>query len=480
MPADGFSAHFSPRGASDNGVSSSLQAEQSVLGAIMMNPACIEALPPGFGPHIFAGQDHAEIFEAAVAAARSGATYLVPMVEAVLPHLAEQDSYIRRLPAAAISYRPSDVFGYAKGLLTLYQRRAVLDLIEEVRRDVSVPDPEGGAMAAIAARASEALDRIAALQAEGKGATTLGDAVAEAIAAGEAAAQRDGGLAGVSSGFQCFDRRLGGLEGGAVYVLGARPAMGKTALAVQMAMRVAQAGLPVLFVSLEMQARQVGRRALALASRVKLEDLRSGDFTRCSFMAEDVVVGQRRLIELPLLIEDEPALTAQAIALRAKAAIRKFGKLGLLVIDHLHIMGRPESAARFGDTQAITEISGGVKRIAKELDIPVLLLAQLNRRVEGQDDKRPSMADLRQSGAVEQDAEAVGFLYRQEYYLARQKPEEIGDSKFAEATTKWQAQMEAARGRAEVIWDKVRDGETGVDDLRFDGERVRFFEEGEA
>jgi replicative DNA helicase len=818
MPvADDFDTPFARRLGEDDGVLVSSLWEQAVLGAVLMAPECLEKLPPGFGPHVFAVEDHGAIFEAAQAAAKSGSTYLVPQVEAILPRLAGPQGYIRTLPGAAISFRASDVAGYAQGLISLYQRRSLVHLADMVKREAMMADdPQRAPAASIAARAAEALDRIAASEAEGKGSVMLGDAVTEAIAAGEAAALRDGRLAGISSGFGCFDQRLGGLEGGAVYVLGARPAMGKaqpldakvlradgswarmgdlrlgdtlasidgaqsrvsgvfpqgvkpiyrisfsdgrsteccadhfwsvhnrkwpkprvmttaqiaslieqdqyrrrlsidlvsghfgqnaalpidpwllgaligngsfmqsglrfstasaetldavklrmavggsltfdgrytytlvgqhelraslvalglwgsrseekfipevykradresrlqllrglldtdgwvekfgailystssrqlaedvrdlvrslggvcririktpfythkgerrqglqhyvcgishpygqdlltvgykrdravrvakpvrltvqsveyvrdaearciavthpsrlyvtdgyivthnTALAVQMAMRVAQTGLPVLFVSLEMQARQIGRRALALASRVKLRDLRSGDFTRCPFMAEDVVVGQQRLAELPLLIEDEPSLTAQAIALRAKAAIRKFGSLGLVVIDHLHIMGRPESAARFGDTQAITEISGGVKRMAKELDVPVLLLAQLNRRVEGQDDKRPSMADLRQSGAVEQDAEAVGFLYRPEYYLARQKPEDLGDTKFAEATAKWQTQMEAAGGRAEVIWDKVRDGETGVDDLRFDGERVRFFEEGEA
>ena len=169
----------------------------------------------------------------------------------------------------------------------------------------------------------------------------------------------------------------------------------------------------------------------------------------------------------------------QAIKLRAKAAKRRMSGLGLLVIDHLHIMGRPECAGRHGDTQAVTEMSAGVKAISKELGMPVLLLAQLNRGVEGREDKRPSAADLRQSGAIEQDADTIMFIYRKAFYTETReevpKPRRRGD--FADVVP---THLTGPDDQAEILFEKVRDGERGVEYLRYDAPRARFHEEGRA
>ncbi|MFL5335127.1 MAG: replicative DNA helicase [Geminicoccaceae bacterium] len=482
MAADGFQWGAAEGPASAEHDQEAVRMEQTLLAALLCNPTCFEHLPAGFGVHHFGAEGHGDIFEAAKAAAASGAKNITPAVQTALPRFAGPGGYIVSLVSGLMSARPNDAVLYAREVMEAADRRSLLALADSIRRMAVEEEPRRQPPTAIVNKAIEELDRIAAGQRHGRAATLLAQAMDEAIRAGEEAAARGGALSGLSSGFRCIDDRLGGMEGGGVYVLGARPGVGKSGLALQIAMRVAQKGNPVLFISLEMQARQFGRRALALASGVSLQALKRGDFARDTAMADAVVRGRRRYEALPLAIEDEPSLTVPAIALRAKTARRRLGGLRLVIIDHLHIVGRPESAGRFGDTQAITEISMGIKRMAKDFDIPVLLLAQLNRGVEGREDKRPGLADLRQSGAIEQDAEVVMFLYRPDYYTAT-KVVERRDNESAEAYAK-RCQMHddyirETAGKAEVLFDKVRDGERGVETLGFDGEHVRFYEEGE-
>ena len=459
-----------------------VRMEQTLLAALLCNPTCIEHLPAGFGAHHFGAEGHGDIFEVAKTAAGSGAKTITPAVQKALPRFAGPHGYIVELVGGLISARPDDAVLYAREVMEAADRRSLLALADNIRRMAVEEEPRRQPPTAIVNKAIEELDRIAAGQRQGRAAALLEQAVDAAIRAGEEAAARGGALSGLSTGFRCIDDRLGGMEGGGVYVLGARPGVGKSALALQIAVRVARQRRPVLFVSLEMQARQFGRRALALASGLDLRALKRGEYARNNAMADAVVQARQQFAGLPLAIEDEPALTVPSIALRAKTARRRLGGLGLVVIDHLHIVGRPESAGRFGDTQAITEISMGIKRMAKDFDIPVLLLAQLNRQVEGREDKRPGLADLRQSGAIEQDAEAVMFLYRPDYYTAT-KVVERRDNESAEAYAKrcqvHDDYIRETAGKAEVLFDKVRDGERGVETLGFDGEHVRFYEEGE-
>lgn len=462
--------------------------EQAVLAAILLAPKVLDALPSGFGPQHFAFDNHGEIFEAAVAAAQTGATFLSPLVETALPALSGRDGYIRSLPNALLSSRPSDVAIYAERLMTLADRRALVALAEQLRFAAIGGDGEAIDTRALASRAAEELDWIAGRQQKARRAVPLAQAVDEAMAAGEKAAASQNGLSGLSTGFRTIDRRLGGMEPGQLIVLGGRPGMGKTALGLQIALRAATPpgpevpGAKVLFVSLEMQAAQIGRRALALSSGIRLQALRRGEFTRDQAMAHALVRGRARLSSLQVTIEDEPALHVAAIALRARSAARAMGGIDLMVVDHLHIVGRPETAGRFGDTQAITEISGGMKRLAKDLGVPLLLLAQLSRGLESRDDKRPTLADLRQSGAIEQDADAIMFLYRPEYYLPASPPERKHgetDEKHQARQSEFYRQKNGMRGRAEVIFAKVRDGEPGTEHLRFNAEQVRFHEQDE-
>jgi len=229
-----------------------------------------------------------------------------------------------------------------------------------------------------------------------------------------------------------------------------------------------------LLISLEMSSRELGRRVLATAAEVPVTAMKYGRIN--ADQASRLVVARRELRGLPLKIDDAAGLTAAQIAGRARSLKRK--GLGLVVIDHLHIVRPDDLDSKQGATWAVGRISGAMKRLAKDCGVPVLLLAQLNRGVEGRDDKRPGLGDLRQAGDIEQDADAVGFVYRPEYYLGSEPEPREGEarSKLDERRLAWCDRKAEVAGQAELIWAKIRDGETGTDQLRFDGPTTTFRE----
>lgn len=475
MAADGFDWR-ADRAAGDD-------AETALLAALLVNPAAFEALPEGFGAHYFTTDSNREIYEAAFTAAEGGATRLLPFVSAMLPHLDGAGGRLEQLRKAGASARVEDAVFYASVIKELDERRQILALAEEMKRSVEVASADRQPNTVILNRAIASLEQIAAAQRVSQPSVMIGPAAFSALQAGQKAAESGNALSGLSTYFPSLDRRLGGMEPGAVYLIGGRPGSGKSGLGLQIGLRAALDGKRVAIFSLEMKAMQLGRRALSLASGVSLADIKTGNFARDPDMANALIQAQQQLDDLPLLIEDESSLMVQAIQLRAKQASRKLGGLDLLIIDHLHIVGRPEGSARHGDTFAITEVSHGIKRIAKALDVPVLELAQLSRSVENRDDKRPGLPDLRQSGTIEEDVDVAMFLYRQDYYTANLS-EAVRERETPEVHQRRIEQQrryaEENRGKAEVIFDKVRDGEDGTEHLRFDAPRVRFHEEGDA
>lgn len=303
-------------------------------------------------------------------------------------------------------------------------------------------------------------------------ASSLDDAMDAAIAAADEAA-RCNGPSGTSIGFPSIDKMLGGLEDGTLTVLAGRPGMGKSALGWQMAINAARQGIGVLAVSLEMSATELGRRALAAASGVPIVTMKRGTMT--TDQASAIVRARREMQDLPLTIEDAGGLTSGMISLKAKAARRRHG-LGLIMIDHLHIVAPDAADARQGPTHAVGQISAAMKRLAKEMNCPVLLLAQLNRAVEARDDKRPGLGDLRQSGGIEQDADAVMFVYRPEYYMKAEPARREAETpeKFNARVRDSRAALAKQAGTAELIVAKVRDGETGTISLGFHGPTTSF------
>jgi replicative DNA helicase len=285
-----------------------------------------------------------------------------------------------------------------------------------------------------------------------------------------------------------LDKKTGGLHPSDLLIVAGRPGMGKSALATKIAYGAAKAllaqarqtdpnALPkatVAMFSLEMSAEQLATRLLAEESRVSGDRIRRGDIGQKDF--DKFVQVSREIGSLPLYIDDTPAITLSALRTRCRRLKRTKG-LALVVVDYLQLM-RP-SAGRQIESRVleVSQITQGLKAIAKELEIPVLALSQLSRAVESRDDKRPQLSDLRESGSIEQDADVVMFIYRDEYYLQQRAPKQVAydnDDKFQSAVEKWQRDMELVHNRAELLIEKQRHGPTGKIDLFFEGEFTRF------
>ncbi|MCL4158257.1 UNVERIFIED_CONTAM: hypothetical protein GTU68_056424, partial [Idotea baltica] len=272
--------------------------------------------------------------------------------------------------------------------------------------------------------------------------------VKTAVEMANAAYQRDGQLAGISTGLRDLDTKLGGLHKSDLLILAGRPSMGKTALATNIAFNVGTIdGGVVGFYSLEMSAEQLATRILAEQCEISSELIRKGDLEEAQF--QKFVEVARVLETKPLFIDDTPALSIGQLAARSRRLKRQHG-LDLLVVDYLQLVSGDSSENRVQEISAITR---GLKAIAKELDIPVIALSQLSRRVEDRDDKRPQLSDLRESGSIEQDADVVMFVYREEYYLSRTEP---------------------LHNVGEVVIGKQRHGPIGIEKLQFEPRFTRF------
>lgn len=456
---------------------SNLEAEQALLGALLANNDAFAAVSDFLRPEHFADGVHAVIYERIATRIAAGEVADAITLRADLEGSGELDpaggaGYLAELLSAMVS--PKVAGQYGRVILDCWMRREVISACEMAAVAAFGAEP-GLAAGTLIERIRDDLLKVERDLPSQARTFSIGRAVQDAIDAGAAVAARGGGLSGASCGFPDLDRVIGGLEPGTNTILAARPGVGKSALGLQMALRMAHGGLRVLYVSLEMSAAQMGRRALSLISRVPLADLRSGAFTRDDGLAEDVVRSRQVFERMPLLIEDEPRLTYQAIAARARTAQRKLGRLDALFIDHLHILGRDDRMARLNDAQAIAEQSAGIRAIGQRMGIPLITLAQLNRGVESREDKRPTLADLRGSGSVEQDADTIGFIYRPEMGL-RDPEKRVGetDHDYARRVNETQQKRADVTGKAFVIFDKVRDGETQQVELRFDARRVRF------
>jgi replicative DNA helicase len=287
-------------------------------------------------------------------------------------------------------------------------------------------------------------------------------------------------MVGPSTGFNDLDKKLGGLHQSDLLILAGRPSMGKTALATNIAFNIAKKyskgtlqdgsegaidGGVVGFYSLEMSAEQLAARILSEVSEVPSDQIRRGDMTEKEFRR--FVEAAKSLEACPLFIDDTPALPITQLAARARRLKRTNG-LDVLIVDYLQLV-RPASS-KDSRVNEVSEITQGLKAIAKELDIPVIALSQLSRQVENRDDKRPQLSDLRESGSIEQDADVVMFVYRGEYYKEREKPNDHEIEKMAA----WQAEMEELHGKAEIIIGKQRHGPIGTIDLSFEGQFTRF------
>ena len=285
------------------------------------------------------------------------------------------------------------------------------------------------------------------------------------------AMKSEDGIVGVPTGLNDLDERLGGLHRSDLVIIAGRPSMGKTALATNIGYYAAKKILDdnkkssIAFFSLEMSSEQLSTRILSEQSRIKSNDIRRGKVTEEEF--NRLIETSRNIHDLPLYIDETPAITISTLSNRARRIKRLFG-LDLIIVDYIQLMAT--GSKRYdGRVQEISEITQGLKALAKELSVPVLALSQLSRAVEHRDDKKPQLSDLRESGSIEQDADVVMFVFREEYYLERKEPK-LGTIEHGE----WQAKMNEIIGSADIIIGKQRHGPTGNIQVEFEGIYTKF------
>jgi replicative DNA helicase len=467
------------------------EAEQALLGAILINNAAYLRVSEFLQPEHFGNAMHGRIF-AAIGKLIERGQIANPVT---LKNLFDQDGalaeiggaqYLARLAGAAATIINAQDYGRA--VHDLYLRRELISLGEDVVNNAYRQDLDDSPREQIERAEKKLFDLATTGQAE-RGFQVFSAALTDAINSAEAAFKRSGKTVGLATGFVDLDRKLGGLHRSDLVILAGRPSMGKTSLATNIAFNAAKTyrggsgsdgrkvpedGGVVGFFSLEMSAEQLATRILSEVSGVASDRIRRGDISREDF--DKFVQATQQLAALPLFIDDTPALTVSALRTRARRLKRQQG-LGLIVVDHIQLL-RPSTQLRVIENrvQEISDLTRSLKALAKELDVPVLALSQLSRAVEQREDKRPMLADLRESGSIEQDADVVMFIFREEYYLSREptrRPDEA-ESKFSERYHEWRERLEKIHGLGEIIVAKQRHGPIGTVKLRFDAETTKF------
>ncbi|MCX5493181.1 replicative DNA helicase [Kaistia dalseonensis] len=459
-----------------------IEAEQALLGAILVNNEAFYRVSDFLEAGHFHEPIHRQIYEITSQIIRQNKVATPVTLKSFLPpDLAIGDlnvpQYLARLAAEATTIINAEDYGRA--IYDLAIRRSLIGIGEDVVNiayDAPIDMPPR-------AQIEDAERRLFALAETGRydgGFHSFEDALKNAIDMASAAYQRDGHLSGIATGLDDLDKQMGGLQPSDLIVLAGRPAMGKTSLVTNIAYNVAKVyrgelqpdgsmktvnGGIVGFFSLEMSAEQLATRIIAEQSGVSSSHIRRGSIDENQFAR--VVAASREMARIPLYIDQTGGLSIAQLTARARRLKRQRG-LDLLVIDYLQLL-QGSGKGQANRVQEITEITTGLKALAKELAVPVIALSQLSRQVEARDDKRPQLSDLRESGSIEQDADVVMFVYRDEYYLKGKMPKEGTEEFF-----KWQAEMEQVAGIAEVIIGKQRHGPTGTVPLQFEAEVTRF------
>jgi replicative DNA helicase len=486
-PSKGGLADFIPPG---RRLPHSVEAEMALLGAILVNNIAFERVSDYLLADHFALAEHRKIFESCRRLIERG-QIADPVT---LKHHLEQTEvlteaggvgYLLRLADAAVTVINAGEYG--RLIHDLFLRRELIALGEDMVNRAYAGDIEETGNQQIE-MAEQGLFDLATRGAYEGGFEAFDQSMASALDIAEAAHKRQGLLSGVPTGFRDIDGRLGGLHPSDLVILAGRPSMGKTALATNIAFNAARAyrreragdedkvvdGAIVGFFSLEMSREQLATRILAEQTQISSDKIRRGLVAADRFA--DLVAASRELQRLPIYIDDTPALTISAMRTRARRLKRQRG-LGLIVIDYLQLIAPSPGSRHDNRVQELSEITRGLKALAKELNVPVLALSQLSRAVEQREDKRPQLADLRESGTIEQDSDVVMFIYREQYYLQRaeptQRPDE-SDDKFDGRHQDWQRRCEKVHNLAEVMIAKQRHGPIGNVKLLFEGEFTRF------
>jgi len=460
-----------------------VEAEQALLGAILVNNDAYYRVSDFLRAEHFFEPLHRKIFEVAAELIRMGKMANPVTMKNFVP--AEEkvgdmtvSHYLARLAAEAVTV--INAADYGRAIYELATRRALISVGEDMV-NVAYDAPVDMSPREQIESAERRLFELAETGRYDGGFESFTDAVKTAVDMANAAYMRDGGLSGISTGIRDLDRRMGGLQPSDLIVLAGRPGMGKTSLATNIAFNIAHAYEPaqqadgsfkaanggvIGFFSLEMSSEQLATRIISEQTEIPSSKIRRGEITEMDF--EKLVACSQTMQKIPLFIDQTGGISIAQLSARARRLKRQRG-LDVIVIDYIQLMTGSGKRGSENRVQEITEITTGLKALAKELATPIIALSQLSRQVENREDKRPQLSDLRESGSIEQDADVVLFVYREEYYLKNREPKPG-----TEEYMKWENEMNDARGKAEVIIAKQRHGPTGTVQMAFHGEFTRF------
>ncbi|MGA0544354.1 replicative DNA helicase [Brevundimonas sp. VNH65] len=474
-------APFSPDAVAVPSMPHNLEAEQALLGALMFDNGVFERLSDRLRGTHFYEPFHQRLYDAIEDHIRQG---LLAEPTILMERFKQDPAFAEfgglRYLADLMDRAPpgANAPDYARVVYDLALRRELIRVGGDIIKEA--PDPERAAIDQIE-QAELTLYSLAENGQPSSGFVSFSNALSGAVQMAAEAYQRDGKLAGLATGLDDLDQKLGGLHPSDLLILAGRPSMGKTALATNIAFNVARSyrweptpegrktvsGGVVAFYSLEMSAEQLAMRILADASGVSSDKLRKGEIDASDFgKVRDAAI---EIGESPLYIDATGGLSISKLAARARRLKRMEHGLDLIIVDYLQLVTVGEGNGQKNRVQEVSEITGGLKALAKELGVPIIALSQLSRQVESRDDKRPQLSDLRESGSIEQDADCVMFVYRESYYLGRAEPREG-----SEEHLKWQEDMDRVKGTAEVVIGKQRHGPIGIVKLAFHDDTVKF------
>jgi replicative DNA helicase len=445
-----------------------LELEQAVLGALMVDDRALDRVADFLGPHHFFDPLHGRVYETISAMILAGKPATPFSLKGFFENTAPVDDemtvpqYLGRLAARATS--TAKIRSYAREIYDYAARRALVVIGEDIAASAYDLAP-GIDPNTLIEDAEQRLYQVAEHHSDQSKSVSWQEASSNALEMASKAYERGGGLAGLSTGFIDLDHKLGGLAPTDLIIIAGRPAMGKTALATNIAWQIAKSGTPVGFFSLEMSSEQLATRILSDQASIPSEKIRRGMIDEDEF--KRLFQAQQEFSAAPLTIDARGGLKLPQLVASARRMKRQAG-LGLLIVDYLQLVGGRQTS-NGNRVQEVTEITVGLKALAKELEVPIIALSQLSRKVEERADKHPQLSDLRESGSIEQDADVVMFVYREEYYVEQSKPDE-GTSEYGD----WMQKMQRCHGKAEVILGKQRHGPIGTVEMAFNGQFTRF------
>ncbi|MEM9224925.1 MAG: replicative DNA helicase, partial [Pseudomonadota bacterium] len=466
-----------------------LSAEAAIIGSILYDNNAFQRVADILQPSDFYAPAHEEIYAACQLLIQNGR-----VADGVtLREQFEKDERLTAIGGAqylaelldSAAFGP-EVQDYARIIRDLAMRRELIDIGAGVQSRAMVHDRDNDGAQQIEMAERQLFD-LAERGSTGRGFSSFAQALTESLQMAEAAFKRDGKIAGVATHLDDLDHKLGGLHGSDLVILAGRPSMGKTSLATNIAYNAAAAcrretqedgskktvaGAVVAFFSLEMSSEQLATRIVAERTGINAHRIRQGDLDKHDF--ETLREATQELQNLPLYIDDQGGISVSQLAARARRLHRSTG-LDMIIIDYLQLLTGTGGKQSENRVQEVTQITTTLKALAKELNVPVVALSQLSRAVEQRDDKRPQLADLRESGSIEQDADVVMFVYRESYYLERTEPQaDPNDLSSNEKWAAWRERMDQVYGTAEVIIGKQRHGPIGRVVLSFDANVTRF------